>query len=394
MRHISPRFTRRSCLTAAFVLVTLFAASSLAAVDVAPGETSGPLLADGCAEETGSLVSGIFGECLTGCLTGCDLAENTAKASLDVSNLNIGKKFASTTVYTEFTVTAGDFAGSVLDGSIAYDLEWAGGWTLAGVFTGFNDVKSEMNITVTDQSDGGKVVGKSSFHDMTTDGFIGIDIIDVGFGLDQGTESNTIALRLIRGHTYRVALTVHCEGKSLLNATAILDYLTLGWGLWWNELTVSVGMDLAEELAKLRRDLENHTHTYRTGRGEGHNNTEAETSPAIILEEDSVTTNELDQLPDDAAGLEPLPIKSVLLKSYPNPFNPDATIAYTLPLDGDVTIKVYNLVGQLVRTLVSEHQTAGEHTVAFDAAELPSGVYFYRLIAGQFVETRRMTLLK
>lgn len=381
-------------LAGALSLALLFAAPSHAAVTIAPGETSATLQAEGCVDASGSIESGVTGECVSGCFTGCDAGQNTTEASLDVSNYSAGSKFVSSTAYTDFTVAAGDFSGNVLDGSIAYDTEWKGGWTLVGAFTGFNAVKSLMTITLFDQSNGGKVVSKSTFHTMTTEGFADINIIDVGFGLDQGTETNSMAVRLVRGHTYRIGLTVRCEGKGAMNADIILDYITNEWGLWWKDLTVSVNADLAEEIAKLRRDLEGHTHTYLTGKGEGHNNTEAETSPAIIMDEDSVTTSDLDLLPDDSKGKDPLPIKSVILKSYPNPFNPSATIAYTIPVECDVTIKAYNMLGQLVRTLVSEHQVAGEYTSTFDATGLSSGVYFYRLIAGEFVETRRMTLMK
>jgi hypothetical protein len=376
------------------VLTLLWATNSSAVVDIDPGQTSAPLQAEGCIDSSGSLLSGVFGECLDGCLSNCDLAANTAEASLDVSNFTIGKKFVSTTIYTDFTLSAGSIPNTVLDATVAYIAEWAGGWTLGGVFTGFNDVQSVMSLTAYDLTAGGTVIGKATFHTMTTDGFIGIDIIDIGFGLDNGSEANTIAVRLTRGHSYRIGLTLRCEGKGALNATVILDYLAGGWGLWWNNLTVSVGVDLAEEIERLRRDLENHTHTYLTGRGEGHNNTEAETSPAIIMDEDTLSTRELNQLPDDGAGLARLPIKSVVLRNYPNPFNPATTISYTVPEPSIVNIKVYNTLGRLVQTLVSEHQAAGEHTVLFDASDLPSGVYFYRLIAGGYVETRRLTLLK
>lgn len=89
-----------------------------------------------------------------------------------------------------------------------------------------------------------------------------------------------------------------------------------------------------------------------------------------------------------------VPNEYSLNQNYPNPFNPATTISYALPNGGDVTLKIYNTMGQLVRTLVNGYQTAGYEQVEFNAAGLASGVYFYRITAGDFVETKKMLLLK
>ena len=75
-------------------------------------------------------------------------------------------------------------------------------------------------------------------------------------------------------------------------------------------------------------------------------------------------------------------------------FNASTRISYTLPEDGWVDIKIYNVLGQRVMTLLSEQQTAGTHEVPFDAKQLASGIYYYRLTMGPYSETRRLTLLK
>ncbi|MBK7265829.1 MAG: T9SS type A sorting domain-containing protein [Ignavibacteriales bacterium] len=67
---------------------------------------------------------------------------------------------------------------------------------------------------------------------------------------------------------------------------------------------------------------------------------------------------------------------------------------YYLPMAGTVSIKVYDQIGNLVKVLVNEHQPQGEHSVAFDAAKLASGVYFYRISVGNFSETKKMVLLR
>ncbi len=83
-----------------------------------------------------------------------------------------------------------------------------------------------------------------------------------------------------------------------------------------------------------------------------------------------------------------------LAQSYPNPFNPQTRIEYTLPVGGHVSLEVFDLLGRSVRTLVGEEQAAGTHTVVFDAKDLPNGTYVYRLTAGAFTETKTMVLLK
>ncbi len=81
-------------------------------------------------------------------------------------------------------------------------------------------------------------------------------------------------------------------------------------------------------------------------------------------------------------------------QNYPNPFNPSTTISYAVPANSFVSLKVYSILGTEVASLVNETQTAGRYTVRFNAAQLSSGVYFYRIAAGNFVDTKKLTLLK
>ena len=83
-----------------------------------------------------------------------------------------------------------------------------------------------------------------------------------------------------------------------------------------------------------------------------------------------------------------------LNQNYPNPFNPATKIQFTLPETMDVRLDVYNIAGQRVATLVNEQREAGAHTVEFDGTRVASGVYIYRIQAGSFVQTRKMTLIK
>lgn len=83
-----------------------------------------------------------------------------------------------------------------------------------------------------------------------------------------------------------------------------------------------------------------------------------------------------------------------LMQNYPNPFNPSTTISFGLPTEQRVSLRVYDLLGKELRTLVDAVKGAGEHRVLFDATGLPSGIYFYRLVAGEYVETRKMQLIR
>jgi hypothetical protein len=83
-----------------------------------------------------------------------------------------------------------------------------------------------------------------------------------------------------------------------------------------------------------------------------------------------------------------------LAQNYPNPFNPTTKIAYSIASKSDVSLKVYNLLGQEVATLVNSVKNAGTHEVKFDASQLSSGVYFYTLSTGDFVSTKKMMLIK
>ena len=83
-----------------------------------------------------------------------------------------------------------------------------------------------------------------------------------------------------------------------------------------------------------------------------------------------------------------------LAQNYPNPFNPSTTITFAIPQKELVSVKVYNLVGQEVATLVNREYENGVYKVNFDAGQLGSGIYFYTITAGDFKQTRKMTLLK
>ena len=108
------------------------------------------------------------------------------------------------------------------------------------------------------------------------------------------------------------------------------------------------------------------------------------TSATMVLEAIGTSSAEGDELPTEVS----------LSQNYPNPFNPQTTIEYALPAAGDVTLIVYDMLGREVTTLLNGPQTAGRHTVNFDAAHLSNGTYVYRLVAPNKTITRTMVLVK
>jgi len=89
-----------------------------------------------------------------------------------------------------------------------------------------------------------------------------------------------------------------------------------------------------------------------------------------------------------------IPTQYTLGQNYPNPFNPTTTIIYGLPEDSPVVIKIYDVLGAEIIKFTEEYKSAGYYKVNFDASSLPSGIYFYRIQAGDFIEIKKMVLLK
>ena len=102
----------------------------------------------------------------------------------------------------------------------------------------------------------------------------------------------------------------------------------------------------------------------------------------------------VDILTDIEDELTNLPKKFALEQNYPNPFNPNTTVKYSIPQLSFVTIKIYDVLGSEVATLVNEEIPVGTYELSWSAANLPSGVYFYRLQAGSFIETKKLILIK
>ncbi len=101
-----------------------------------------------------------------------------------------------------------------------------------------------------------------------------------------------------------------------------------------------------------------------------------------------------DYHPTAIKNIPNVPEKFQLMQNYPNPFNPSTTIEYQISSNSLVTLKIYNVLGQEVATLVDKMESPGNYSVRFNADKLASGTYFYRLQTGEFAQTKKMLLIK
>jgi photosystem II stability/assembly factor-like uncharacterized protein len=92
--------------------------------------------------------------------------------------------------------------------------------------------------------------------------------------------------------------------------------------------------------------------------------------------------------------IDEVPTEFILLQNYPNPFNPTTKIRYSVPQSSNVTIKVFDILGNEIETLINEEKPVGTYEITWYAANLPSGIYFYTINAGNFIETKKMILMK
>ncbi|MBN2090653.1 T9SS type A sorting domain-containing protein [candidate division KSB1 bacterium] len=89
-----------------------------------------------------------------------------------------------------------------------------------------------------------------------------------------------------------------------------------------------------------------------------------------------------------------LPEKFELFQNHPNPFNPQTEITFTVPTKSPITLEIYDLLGRKVATLIDQELLAGQHQIKWDATNFAAGIYFYQLQSGDFIQGRKMILLK
>ncbi|MEQ8525238.1 ice-binding family protein [Gracilimonas sp.] len=115
---------------------------------------------------------------------------------------------------------------------------------------------------------------------------------------------------------------------------------------------------------------------------------------AITLDQNTITQPNFTVVTSIGGTENSLPAEFTLSQNYPNPFNPSTVIGYQVPVNTDVRLEVFNMLGQSVALLVNEQKTAGSYTVTFDASAFSSGIYIYRIYSTGFNQTRKMLLIK
>jgi len=113
-----------------------------------------------------------------------------------------------------------------------------------------------------------------------------------------------------------------------------------------------------------------------------------------LLSELDASSQQKSASPKIAQSALTLPTEYLLEQNHPNPFNPATTITYQLPKSGSVTLKIFDILGNGVRTLVNEQKEMGKYTVQFDASSLASGTYVYQLRVNDYTSTKKMLLIK
>jgi hypothetical protein len=379
-------------LVSLFLLVPL---PARALVMLSENAASGPIHAESCNSSTGGLCTSIV------CAANCDgLADNRLEAGIHqcAFGFPFGTRYVQDYIQTDLEVApAAGTAGDVVAAQFSYDIWWKGTWCLLGDLSVIKVGEVELFLDVLERGTS-NLVYREQVHSLSAQTDFGFfdGLAGGGAGLDEGGRKSSFTVLLQRGKQYTVRLTLNARTELGVTTAYIgLDYDGGDHGAGWNDLHVTVGQDargvvagLQSQIDSLRTRFEHHGHIYLTGRGVGQNNTEAKTSEPIYFED--VTTP-----PDflaDPGQRDPLPTRSSLEEAAPNPVLGVGTIGYELPAASQVTIRLYNVQGQVVRTLVDGLRSAGRHEVPLDASGLAGGVYFYSLRTPQYYETRKIVI--
>lgn len=273
--------------------------------------------------------------------------------------------------------------------------------------------------------DGGLFVSTDGGYSWTPDGFKGIDVYKIQSGLsgilvcttggvffssDAGVSWNGANLGFPSPAT---VTSLASEGNTFYAGTSVgvFEYEP-GWGMWTQlpapvqvDSTSGFGLQLLADPPSLFAGTNTGVYMYfdshwinvgdgLTGYGRDISSLSAGDNILYAATGDGVWIRPLQQIMMQADSAVTVPSNFILYQNYPNPFNPTTTISYRLLHAGDVTMKVYDVLGRLITTLTRGLQQAGTHTVVFNGSDFASGVYFYRLTAPGTDLTRKMMLIK
>lgn len=196
-------------------------------------------------------------------------------------------------------------------------------------------------------------------------------------------------------YIWEVLVLYNASRDSIIFPSPGRDYgYWLGWGAFYDDGTLLL-LWWGNVLKRASSDPSDSTYLIQSGGPGPHVSDLATVSPkfAWILSDSNTVFRRVDLLTGITQRIIP-PVVFGLFQNFPNPFNPSTTIRYALPQRAHVVMTVFNALGQQVAHLVDEMEEPGEHIAKFDGRHLASGVYFYRLQAGEFVQTKKLVILR
>ena len=181
--------------------------------------------------------------------------------------------------------------------------------------------------------------------------------------------------------------------------TYLITELTSGWNLNFNAIQVQTDADFFKMPIELLVNFSDGSDTLLTFMNDVNNQSfdfEFDKEPVDVQFDpnDNIVIKGAYTNPVTVELSNSTPDDFKLFQNYPNPFNPETTISYNIPIRTNVVLKVYDVMGAEVKVLVNKEQPAGTYNINFDATDLTSGVYFYKLFAGSYVKTMKMILLR
>jgi hypothetical protein len=187
-------------------------------------------------------------------------------------------------------------------------------------------------------------------------------------GIYISTDNGTIWNQVNNGLSNNIILSFLVNGNNVFVGTGNGLFLSTNNGAYWQQ----VGLENIEVLSlNIRRD-----YIYAGTGGSG------------------VFKRPLSEITGVSKEINTFPKDFTLSQNYPNPFNPNTVIIYSLPLSSNIKLIIYNTLGQSIKTLESGYKPAGNYSINFNASGLPSGIYFYKLEAGSFSQTKKMMFIK
>ena len=348
-----------------------------------------------------------------------DINAKTIKAEVISRIIGTGKGEAYALLYYDFTISeTPETHNNTVGALISYSIFWNGFQEMIALVGSNSWVNIEMHLKDLTAT---QLICSDIIHDLDLK-TASIKVVNIGLDYnDSDTKNDVVPAILKRGHTYRLNVKLTCTlfaTLTPLHVRSMCDFMDgiLGLGDGRVELSnifVKVGLDEEETLQKLIKldslesridsleyKLNHHYHIYLTGRGIGQNNTEANTTLSIFEEGNSASSPPIyNEIPEQNILKENIenkssPDKFSLGQNYPNPFNPSTKITFAIPKQELVTIKVFDILGRQVKILMNEIKSPGYYEINFEAGRYPSGTYVYEIRAGDFVETKKMILLK